>query len=108
MKAKLDQKEVNAIQYQEELKDAATINEKFKQRLIEEKEKRKKAEDEYRRYKGKLESCREMLNRSHTGEHKKKESVKPKEIELNVDRSSDGLLNVEKFKQLLTVTRSEQ
>ena len=77
MKAKLAQYEVNAIQYQEELKDAATIYEKFKQRLIEEKEKRKKAEDEYRRYKGKLESCREMLNRSPTGKHKKKESVKP-------------------------------
>jgi len=79
------------------------MNEKLKLKLIEEKEKRMITEEEYRRYKGKLENFRDMLNRSLTGEKKKKESVKPKEIELNEDQSSDGCMNMEQFKKFLGV-----
>ncbi len=48
---------------------------------------------------------RDMLNRSPTGEQKKKESTKPNE--LNDDQCSDECLNVEQFKELLAVTGSE-
>jgi len=92
---------VNEAEQKERMKKA-------KEKIYQLGQKLSKAEEESRRYKGKLDNFRDMLNRSPTGEQKKKESAKPNEKELNEDQSSDGLLNVEKLKDLIGVTRNEQ
>ncbi len=92
LKARIAQYTVNEAEQKERMKKA-------KEKIYQLGQKLSKAEEESRRYKGKLDNFRDMLNRSPTGENEK---------ELNPDQSSDGLLNVEQFKDLIGVTRNEQ
>jgi hypothetical protein len=101
LKAKLAQYTVNEAEQREKLSKA-------KEKIYQLSQKLSKAEEESSRYKSKLDNFRDMLNRSPTGEQQKKKSVKPKSKELNDDQCSDECLNVEQFKELLTVTGSEQ
>jgi len=99
LKAKVAQYTVNEAEQKERIK-------KSKEKIYQLSQKLSKAEEESRSYKSKLDNFRDMLNRSPTGEQKKKESTKPNE--LNDDQCSDECLNVEQLKELLTVTGSEQ